>query len=81
MGTLLKDFRFAARTLWKNRAVTAVAVAALALGVGANTAVFSVVNAALLTPLPYKEPNRLVRVSEYSEQTEAAGSESTGFFG
>jgi putative ABC transport system permease protein len=68
MGTLLKDFRFAARTLWKNRAVSAVAVAALALGVGANTAVFSVVNAALLTPLPYKDPDRLVRVSEYSER-------------
>ena len=52
MGSLLKDFRFAARTLWKNRAVSAVAVIALGLGVGANTAVFSVVNAALLTPLP-----------------------------
>ena len=68
MGSLLKDFRFAARTLWKNRAVSAVAVIALALGVGANTAVFSVVNAALLTPLPYHDPDRLVRISEYHEK-------------
>src|SRR5215211_4380205 len=61
MGTLWKDFRFAARMLWKSPGVTALAVAA-------NTAVFSVVNAALLKPLPYKDPERLVRLSEYSEK-------------
>ena len=56
---LVEDLRYALRMLWKNSALTAVIVLSLAIGIGANTAVFSVVNALLLKPLPYPEPGRL----------------------
>ena len=69
MDTLWKDVRFAVRLLAKSPGFTLVALAALVLGIGANTAIFSIVNAALMRPSPFRDPDRLMMVWEHSPHT------------
>src|SRR2546427_12505616 len=64
----MNDLKFAVHQLLKNPGFTAVAVLTLALGIGPNTAIFSVVNAVLFRPLPFREPDRLVTVWERNPQ-------------
>ncbi len=68
MRDFTTDLRFAWRSLWKHPALTVIAASALALGIGANTAIFSVVHAVLLAPLPYPEPDRIVRLIDTNPQ-------------
>ena len=62
MNSLLTDVRYAIRLCLRTPGFTAVAVAALALGIGANSAIFTIVNAVLIERLPYRDPGRLVVV-------------------
>jgi putative ABC transport system permease protein len=70
--TLLQDVRFAARLLWKTPAVTAVALLSLALGIGANTAIFSLVDAVVLRTLPVQKPDELALIERYNPRWGAA---------
>jgi hypothetical protein len=68
METLWQDLRYATRTLIKRPLFTLLVIVTLALGVGANTAIFSVVNAVILKPLPFKDPDRLVHLWENTKR-------------
>ena len=68
---LWRDVSYGARMLWQKPAYSAIAILTLALGIGANTVIFTVVNTVLLEPLPFAEPNRLVSLGQLTAQNRA----------
>src|SRR5580700_5250142 len=74
MGNLIQDVRYAIRTLARSPGFTLIAIVTLALGIGANTAIFSLVHAVILKPLPFRDPARLVAIwDSYRPQFEKIG--------
>ena len=72
MTAIGQDLRFALRSLLKRPSFMLVAILSLGLGIGANTAIFSVINSVLLRPLPYADPDQIVDLYETSPQTSRA---------
>ena len=76
METFAADLKYALRTMRRNIGVTAIALAAIAIGIGANTAIFTVVDAVLLQPLPYPQPDRIMKLGRLFRGTEVGYSNS-----
>ena len=79
MQTLFQDIRFGARVLWRSPGMTLAVIVALALGIGANTAMFSVVDALILHPLRYQNPSELVVIWDTDPQGQIRWSASGNF--
>src|SRR5213594_4743960 len=73
MGTLVQDVKYGFRMLVKNPGFTAVAVLTLALGIGANSAVFSAIDAILLRPLPFPQGDELLRLEQFNPRAKGQG--------
>src|SRR5271168_4628753 len=74
--SLWKDVQFSLRTMWKSPRITITVLATLVLGIGANTAIFSIVDATLLKPLPFRDPGQLV---DLSADLRGLGARNVGF--